>query len=70
MKEDYEIPAHLTEYGFQYGAATIERLHSDPRDGSVVLSLTTPKTGAGNMMQIRVTRTGKIRIFHNGEWKR
>lgn len=66
----YDIPVHLTDYGFQYGDALVERIHKDPKDGSVVLGLKTSKTGKNNMMQIRVTRTGKINIHHNGKWER
>ena len=51
-----------TQYGFIYGGATVERLCSDVDKGWVVMSLVTKKYPA-NVLQIYVTKTGKIRIF-------
>ena len=71
MKEDKEItiPFQHTQYGFTYGAAWIERTFSNKKDGSVTLTLKTPKGD----LQIYVTKTGKVRIFdYHGsgvEWK-
>jgi hypothetical protein len=56
-----------TAYGFNYGAAEVTRIHSDNKKGWVILGLSTPKTK--RMMQIYVTKTGKVRIHdENGEW--
>lgn len=52
-------------YGFQWGAAIIERLFSDSKRETVTLSLQTLKEN----LQIYVTKTGKVRIFSQGrEW--
>lgn len=60
-----EIRCEETKYGFNYGAAKITRLFSHT-DGSVTLSLATPK----GELQIYVTRTGKVRIFdYHGKGK-
>ena len=56
-----------TEYGFEWGAVKVERIFSDDKKGWVTLGLTTPKHPYG--IQIYVTKTGKIRIFGNREWK-
>lgn len=54
-----------TKYGFEWGAAKIERLFSDERKGWITLGVETPK----NEMQIYITKTGKIRIYDaRGEW--
>lgn len=47
------------QYGFEYGAAKIERCMSDEKKGWVVLLLTTPKAD----YQIYITKTGKVRIY-------
>ena len=47
----------ITEYGFDYGCAKVERVcHFD--DGSVELSVTTPR----QTLKIYVTPTGLIRV--------
>lgn len=53
-----EKPAHYkeTRYGFEYGAATVERFHS--QDGHVCIQLRSSK----ELLDIRVTKTGIIRI--------
>ena len=53
-----------TQYGFNYGAAEIERCCSDEKKGWVVLTLKTKKHPQG--LQIYVTKTGKVRI-NDGE---
>ena len=58
------IPFENTQYGFNYGAAEITRILSDKKTGHVTLGLKTPKRA----IQIYVTKTGKVRIFSNGEW--
>ena len=56
-----------TRYGFAWGAAKITRCFSEAKNGSVVLLLTTPK----QMIQLYVTKTGKVRIADAiGEWAR
>ena len=52
-----------TQYGFEWGCATISRLFSDDKKGWVTLGIKTPKT-KGDYMQIYITRTGKIRVFN------
>lgn len=56
-----------TKYGFEWGAAKIERCFSDDKKGWVTMLLITPKHPNG--MQIYITKTGKVRI-HDGdkEW--
>lgn len=52
-----QIRYHETQYGFAYGAADVTRICSDPKHG-VWLEITTPR----EEVQIRVTRTGLIRV--------
>lgn len=55
-----------TEYGFEYGAAKIERTCSDTKKGWVILSLETQK----DCVRMYITKTGKIRIYtKKGEWR-
>ncbi len=57
-----------TKYGFEYGAATIERACSDERTGWVMLLIRTPKYKDG--LKVYVTKTGKIRVLGTDkEWK-
>jgi len=59
-----------TQYGFEYGAVTIERLCSDEKKGWVILSIRTPKHKEHDGLQIYVTKTGKIRFWHDRkEWE-
>ena len=52
-----------TNYGFIYGAATVERCFS-LKQGHVMIALRTPKA----VLDIYVTKTGKVRIFdHNNK---
>lgn len=53
-----------TQYGFDWGAASINRICSDAKKKWVVFEITTPKIS----VQIYVTKTGKIRIYSHGEW--
>jgi hypothetical protein len=56
-----------TRYGFEYGAAKVERIFSDEKKGCVILGIETPKHKHG--LQIYVTKTGKVRIHSAvGEW--
>jgi hypothetical protein len=57
-----------TRYGFEWGAAKIERLFSDEKKGWVTFAIKTPKKD----LQVYVTKTGKIRIHGKagiGEWR-
>ena len=49
-----------TKYGFEWGAAKIERCFSDDKKGWVTMLLTTNRHPHG--IQIYVTKTGKVRI--------
>lgn len=63
------MPEHYveTKYGFEWGAAKIERGFSDKKKGWITMILTTPKHPYG--IQIYVTKTGKVRVSSaNGEW--
>ena len=54
-----------SQYGFEYGAAKVERLFSDEKKGWVTIGVTTPKVS----IQVYVTKTGKVRVHgHNSEW--
>ena len=57
-----------TKYGFQYGAARIERLWSCEKRKWIMLGVETEKMA----VDIHVTKTGKIRVFDRGgpEWER
>ena len=56
-----------TKYGFEWGAAKVERLFSDDKAGWVALEIRTQKHKHG--LQIYVTKTGKVRIHSaGGEW--
>ena len=50
-----------TQFGFEYGAAKINRCCSDEKKGWVVLTVETPK----ERLQIYVTKTGKVRVRNN-----
>ena len=56
-----------TAYGFNWGAADVERAMSDAKKGWVALTVKTPRQD----VQVYVTRTGLIRVFErkSGEWK-
>lgn len=55
-----------TPYGFEWGAAKIERCFSDAKKGWVTFLLTTKKVE----LQIYVTKTGKVRVSDKKrEWK-
>lgn len=47
-----------TKYGFDYGAAKIERKCSDDKKGWVCLGIETPRA----TISVYVTKTGKVRI--------
>lgn len=58
VKGKPQIHGEITPFGFEYGAATITRIHGDVANGWVVMSLKTPKTD----LQIYVTKTGLVKI--------
>jgi hypothetical protein len=58
-----------TQYGFEYGAAIVTRLCSEPKTGRVTICIETPKHSGHDGLQVSVTKTGKVRIFDkSGEW--
>lgn len=60
-----------TQYGFQYGSAKVTRIFDDKKKGWVVLGIETPKHSGHGILQVYITKTGKIRIHDkNGEWIR
>ena len=63
MSEHYKE----TPFGFEGGAASVERCFSDDAKGWVTLVVRTPKHTHG--IQIYVTKTGKVRVSsQKGEW--
>jgi len=52
-----EIP-----YGFEYGAAKVTKACGDERFGVVVIHIKTPRHKRYGL-QIRVTKTGMVRVF-------
>ena len=56
----------ITQYGFTFGPATIERACSDDKSGWVMIVLKTAKHPNG--IQLIVTKSGKVRIFGKDEW--
>lgn len=63
-------PLHFkeTQYGFEYGAAKINRLFSDTKKGWVCIGIDTPKNEKTKQQgyQIFVTKSGKVRICQPG----
>ena len=58
-----------TKYGFEWGAAKIQRAFSDAKKGWVTLTLDTPRHAGHGNIQVYITRTGKVRIHDaRGEW--
>jgi len=56
-----------TKYGFDWGAAKVQRCCSDDKKGWVLLLIETQKAA----IQIYVTKTGKLRVTDGlGEWTR
>ena len=57
----------LNPTGFDWGAASVQRMESDSRKGSVTLSINTPK----ETLQVYISRTGVIRVFSlEDEWEK
>ena len=61
MSDKDDVPRELTEYGFRFGAALVERCMS-LGGGRVVVTVKTPK-GA---LDVYVTKTGKMRVYFGG----
>lgn len=59
-----------TQFGFRWGPAEITRVCSDPKNQWVIINLSTEKYKDNKAIQLYVTKSGKVRIFSNGEWKR
>ncbi len=49
------------KYGFEYGAAVIQRTCSDERKGWVLFEVRTPK----RTLSVYVTKTGKVRVYYD-----
>jgi len=65
-EEGEAMHCQITDYGFEYGAAKIERIASDDKRGWVYVGITTPKYP---YFHVYITKTGKVRIFdQRGEW--
>ncbi len=69
MEEQTTVRRELTQYGFQFGSALVERC-MELAKGAVVVSVTTPK----HKLNIYVTKTGKMRAaprWHQrrGHWR-
>lgn len=56
MAKVINIPYKETKFGFDWGAAEITRVASIGEDGSVVVSIETPK----ETLYVRITKTGLI----------
>ena len=56
-----------TEYGFSWGAASVQRLCCDAKKEWVLIGIKTPR----KEIQVYVTRTGKVRVHSpiGREWK-
>ena len=61
-----EVHYRETPFGFEYGAAVVERALSDEKAGWAILALTTQLMEHGPM-QLHVSKEGKVRIFFEGE---
>lgn len=59
-----------TQYGFEWGNATVSRGFDGREKGWITLLLETDKYPGNKSIQIYVTKTGKVRIHDSrGEWK-
>lgn len=52
-----------TKYGFEYGAASVNRFFSNKKTGAVFIEIKTPKQA----IEIYVTKTGFIKIYQGQE---
>lgn len=58
MEDKDTVRRELTKYGFQFGAALVERC-MEVGKGAVVVSVKTPK----HKLDVYVTKTGKMRVY-------
>ena len=64
-----EAELFISNVGFTWGAATVERI-CNLDDGKVVIGVMTPKHKEDGGVKIYVTKSGKVRIFdERGEWQ-
>jgi len=61
--EQEHIRSELTQYGFNWGAASVERMMNDVGKGWVYIAVNSPKQEQS--VRIYVTKTGKIRVWKN-----
>lgn len=61
MADKDTVRRELTEYGFQFGSALVERC-MEAGKGAVVVSVKTPK----HKLDVYVTKTGKMRVYFGG----
>ena len=59
-EERLEPHFKMTGYGFEWGAATVERMCSDEKKGWVYIGVKTPR----GEIRVYVTKTGKIRVWN------
>ena len=55
----------ITQYGFNFGPALVERQGYDESKGWVYLSVKTPRKTQG--INIYGTKTGQLRVYRNGK---
>lgn len=61
MNDKDDAPCELTEYGFRFGAALVQRCMS-LGGGRVMVTVKTPK----GELDVYVTKTGKMRVYFGG----
>lgn len=57
------IRRETTQFGFNFGAAVVTRLHANEEKEWVLIGVNTPKAA----LQVYVTKTGKIRVWKDGK---
>jgi len=55
-----------TDYGFEFGSAKVRRVCSD-KTGAVWITIETSKHKGHDAIQVKVTKTGFVRIFRPGK---
>jgi hypothetical protein len=53
------LTSKITDYGFEYGAAKVERSMSDKKTGWVCITVKTKK----DIIDLYVTKTGKVTVL-------
>ena len=56
--------AYNTQYGFEFGPATVERIISGDDKGWVLIGIKSPKPQQS--IEVYMTKTGKTRVYKNG----